>query len=295
MEAMAHAGRSPVFQEGELALLVDRKNRRYLVTLRGDRAFHSHVGALPHSEVIGSEPGSWFRTSHGQALLALRPTFADYVLEVPRVTQVVYPKDLGAILVLGDIFPGALVVEAGLGSGALTAALLRAVGERGRVVTYEIEEGYVARGLQNVRAVVPDTSNLEVRLGDIYQGIAERGVDRVVLDVPEPWHVVPHAAEALVPSGVFLSYLPTILQVHRLVEALHQDGRYQMVETVEVLLRPWYVTAQSVRPVHRMVAHTAFLVTARRCRPRGVAVAPEPAAAEALPQGAAPPREQRPT
>lgn len=271
---MTEHARSPQFQEGDMALLIDRKSRRYLLTLRADRAFHSHVGVLPHSEIIGATPGAWFRTSKGQVLLAVRPTFADYVQEMPRVTQVVYPKDLGAILMAADIFPGALVVEGGLGTGALTAALLRAVGPGGRVVVYEIEPTYIARGLENVRAAVPDIANLEVRTVSIYEGIAERGADRVVLDVPEPWHAVPHVAEALAPSGVLLCYLPTILQVHQLVLALQRDGRFQMVETSEVLVRPWHVTEHSVRPVHRMVAHTAFLVAARRCQPRPVAPAP---------------------
>ena len=262
------------FQEGDLALLIDRKGRRYLLTLDKGSTFHTHVGTLPHKEIIGEEQGGWFRTSLGQSLLAIKPTLSDYVLKMPRGSQVIYPKDLGNILVLADIFPGATVVEAGLGSGALTATLLRAVGERGQVITYEVREDMVEGAMKNVASLVPDTSRHHLNLGDIYEGIQETEVDRIVLDVPEPWHVVPWAGQALSMGGIFLSFLPTVLQIHQLVEALTSDTRFQLIETVEVLLRPWSVTHRSVRPAHRMVAHTGFITTARRCTPKGMA-APE--------------------
>jgi tRNA (adenine57-N1/adenine58-N1)-methyltransferase len=262
------------FQEGDLALLIDRKGRRYVVTLKADGVFHTHVGTLPHDQIIGRQQGDWFRTSMGQGLLALKPTLSDYVLEMPRGSQVIYPKDLGNILMLADVFPGAAVIEAGLGSGALTAVLLRAVGPRGRVTTYEVREDMVEKALRNVRALAPDFDRHELRIGDVYQGIHERGVDRVVLDVPEPWRVVSHAGDALSRGGILLSFLPTVLQVHRLVEALTADARFQLIETVEVLLRPWNVTSRSVRPVHRMVAHTGFITTARLCAPKAEAQAP---------------------
>ena len=256
------------FGEGDLALLIDRKGRRYLVTLQKEGTFHSHAGVLPHKEIIGQEQGGWFRTSHGHNLLALKPTLADYVLKMPRSAQIIYPKDLGNILVMADIFPGASVVEAGLGSGALTAALLRAVGDAGTVTTYEVREDMTERGMKNVRALVPNWSNHTLVMNDIYEGITERNVDRLVLDVPEPWHVVPGAAQSLAMGGIFLSFLPTILQVHQLVQALSTDSRFQLIETVEVLLRPWSVTQRSVRPAHRMVAHSGFITTARRCSPK---------------------------
>lgn len=263
------------FQEGDFALLVDRKGRRYLLTLHNDATFHTHQGTLPHREILGQDQGGWFQTSHGQMLLAVKPTLGEYVLEMPRGTQIIYPKDLGNIIVQGDIFPGATVVEAGLGSGALTAALLRAVGSTGKVVTYEARDDMVTRGMANVQTLVPDVSNHTLRLGDIYQGIDERDVDRIVLDVPEPWHVVPWAAQALIMGGILLSFLPTILQVHQLGQALSADSRFQLTETAEVLLRPWSVTLRSVRPAHRMVAHTGFITTTRRCVPkRGGALGP---------------------
>ena len=256
------------FQEGDLALLIDRKGRRYLLTLSTESTFHTHVGTLPHKEIIGQEQGGWVHTSRGQSFLAIKPTLGDYVLAMPRGSQVIYPKDLGNILMLADIFPGATVVEAGLGSGALTSALLRAVGETGRVITYEVRDDMVAKAMRNISVLAPNPCSHTLKMGDIYKGFHEQDVDRIVLDVPEPWHVVPQAAEALMMGGIFLSFLPTILQVHRLAQALTSDSRFQLIETVEVLLRPWSVTQRSVRPAHRMVAHTGFITTARRCVPK---------------------------
>ncbi|MFQ6030990.1 MAG: tRNA (adenine-N1)-methyltransferase [Dehalococcoidia bacterium] len=264
------------FHDGDLALLQDRKNRRYLVTLAGDQIFHSHLGRLPHNDLIEHTVGGWYRTDRGHTLLAVRPTLGDFVREMPRGPQIIYPKDLGNIITLADIFPGATVIESGLGSGSLTAALLRAVGASGRVITYEIEESVVPLALKNIQKVIPDTSNLQVVVGDIYQGIAEEQVDRVVLDVPEPWQAVYGVGDALVMGGLMISFLPTILQVHQLVMELQQDTRFQMIETVETLLRPWQVTERSVRPAHRMVAHSGFLTTAVRCQPRIIGTAANP-------------------
>ena len=256
------------FSEGDLALLQDRKGRRHLLTLSPDQVFHSHRGRLPHSQLIGHGVGGWYRTDKGHILLAVRPTLGDFVLEMPRGPQIIYPKDLGNVITFADIFPGATVVEGGLGSGSLTAALLRAVGESGRVINYEIQESVIPRAKSNIQKVVPNPSNLTIKVGDIYQGIAERNVDRVVLDVPEPWQAVETVGDCLVMGGIMLSFLPTILQVHRLAMALQQDSRFQMIETTETLLRPWQVTERSVRPAHRMVAHSGFLTTAVRCEPR---------------------------
>jgi len=268
------------FSEGDMVLLQDRKNRRYLVTLSPDQTFHSHLGQLAHSQLIDSIVGGWYRTDRGHVLLAVRPTLGDFVLEMPRGPQIIYPKDLGNIISLADIFPGATVIEGGLGSGSLTAALLRAAGSAGQVITYEINESIVPNALRNVQKVVPDTSNLTITIGDIYEGITQREVDRVVLDVPEPWQAVPGIGNALVMGGILLSFLPTILQVHHLVNDLNLDGRFQMIETVETLLRSWHVTERSVRPDHRMVAHSGFLTTAVRCAPRVVGTATNPIIAE---------------
>ena len=263
------------FQPEELALLIDRKGRRYLQTLEVAQVFHSHLGRLHHDQLIGEAVGGWYRTDKGHVLLAVRPTMGDFVLEMPRGPQVIYPKDLGNIITFGDIFPGATVVEGGFGSGALTSALLRAVGPSGQVITYEIDEKVVPKAKRNVQKLVPDLSNFTVTIADIYQGISQDNVDRVVLDVPEPWQAVGAAGDALAMGGIMLSFLPTILQVHQLVEELKQDGRFQLIESLETMLRPWHLKDRSVRPVHRMVAHSGFLTTAVRCQTRSGGLVPE--------------------
>ena len=257
-----------IFHEGDHALIIDRRGRRYLALLRSGAKFESHLGAFEHDALIGSEAGCWMTTSRGHVLLAVKPTMADFALEMPRIATVGYPKDLGTILVYGDIFPGARVLEAGCGSGAMTMALLRAVGERGSLVSYDVRQDMIDRTRENVSAMLADTSNLTLKLGDVYEGFEERELDRVVLDLPEPWHVVPHASDALLPGGIFVSFSPTVLQVHELVRTLRAAHTFEMMETMEVLQRPWNVSARSVRPEHRMVAHTGFITVARRCSPR---------------------------
>lgn len=256
------------FRIGDLALLIDRKSRRYMITLAEGDTYHCHLGRLHHDQLIGSSIGGWYRTDKSHTLLAIRPSLGDFVRQMPRGPQIIYPKDLGNIVNFADIFPGATVIEGGLGSGALTSALLRAVSNTGKVITYEIDESVLPKAMRNIERVTPDTSNLEVKIGDIYQGIAERNVDRVVLDVPEPWQAVAGIGDALVMGGIMLSFVPTILQVQRLVLALEEDGRFQMIESLETLLRTWHVTERSVRPDHRMIAHSGFLTTAVRCEPR---------------------------
>ena len=256
------------FRAGDLALLIDRKSRRYMITLAEGETYHCHLGRLQHDQLIGSGVGGWYRTDKSHILLAVRPTLGDFVRQMPRGPQIIYPKDLGNIVSFADIFPGATVVEGGLGSGALTAALLRAVGVTGRVITYEIDESVLPKAMRNIERIIPDTSNLEVKSGDIYEGIAERDVDRVILDVPEPWQAAPGIGDALVMGGILLSFVPTILQVQRLVLDLEEDGRFQIIESMETLLRTWHVTKRSVRPDHRMIAHSGFLTTAVRCEPR---------------------------
>ena len=262
---MSATSRKNYFEESDLVLLLDRKNRKYLITLNREQIFHSHLGQLFHDQLINKSVGGWYRTDKGHVLLAIRPTLGDYVLEMPRGPQIVYPKDLGLIISLGDIFPGATVIESGLGSGSLTLALLRAVGDSGQVTTYEINESVIPKALNNIGKILPNANNLHVKVGDIYINLTERDVDRVVLDVPEPWNSVCGVGDALILGGILISFSPTILQVHQLVMALQDDGRFQRIETTETLLRPWHVTEQSVRPEHRMVAHSGFLTTAVKC------------------------------
>ena len=256
-----------LFRADELALFLDRKGRTYQEALTPGGEFHCHLGWIAHDEVIGQPVGGWYTTSRGHVLLGIRPTLGDYVRLMPRGPQVIYAKDLGNIVAMADIFPGATVAEAGFGSGALTTALLRAVGPTGRVLTYEINESVIPKALANVTSVIPDISRLEVTPGDIGDGIAGAPVDRVILDLPEPWKALTAAAEALVTGGILLSFLPTIVQVQELVLALHDDGRFSRVETAETLQRGWNVSRRSVRPAHRMVGHSGFITTAVRCLP----------------------------
>lgn len=259
--------RTGPLQAGEPVVLVDRHGRRYLTTLQAGRT-QDLRGKIEHDALIGQEEGVCVRSSRGEDFLVVRPTLAEYVLLMPRVTTPIYPKDLGVILVAADVFPGARVVEAGTGSGGLTMALLRAVGPHGRVFTYEVREEFLRHALRRIELYLGPQDHLVARLHDVYEGIPDGPVDRVVLDLPEPWRVVPHAAEALSPGGIFLSYVPTVPQAHQTAEALRASGAFALVETTETLLRPWTLRGQSVRPAHRMVAHTGFITVARRVRRR---------------------------
>jgi tRNA (adenine57-N1/adenine58-N1)-methyltransferase len=250
------------FAPGDRVLLVDNRRRRHLVTLETGGQFHTHAGIVQHDDLIGSDEGIVVRTTRNAKLVAVRPTLSEYVLEMPRGAQVIYPKDLGPILMLADVFPGARILESGVGSGALTSALLRAVGPSGHVTGYEIRDDFAQRAVRNVHGFLGPEVPLDVQVRDVYESIDLTDLDRIVLDLPEPWRVVKHAVAALRPGGILLAYLPTILQVGRLREAL-DDSPFGMAETLEVLQRGWHVEGQSIRPDHRMVAHTGFLTYAR--------------------------------
>lgn len=254
------------FAAGDRILLVDSRRRRHLVTLAEGGSFHTHAGVVAHGDLLGREEGIEVRTSRGARLVAVRPTLSEYILKMPRGAQVIYPKDLGPILMLADVFPGARVLESGVGSGALTMTLLRAVGRDGHVLGYEVRDEFADRARRNVESFLGTDVPLDVEVRDTYAGIDARALDRILLDLPEPWRVVDHAAKSLRPGGILLSYLPTIGQVARLGEAL-AGSPFGMVETLEVLQRSWHVDGQSVRPDHRMVAHTGFLTHARLLQP----------------------------
>jgi tRNA (adenine57-N1/adenine58-N1)-methyltransferase len=241
-------------------MLIDQKDRRYLITLRPGSSFHTHAGIVQHDEIIGLEEGNSVDGSTGRPFLVLRPMLSDVVLKMPRGAQVIYPKDLGAILMAADIGPGMKVLEAGIGSGALSMTILRA----GALITgYEIREDFAQRAKENVTAMLGDDVPYDIHIRDVTQGIDGTDFDRIVLDMPEPWAVVEHAEKALRPGGIFLAYLPTINQTQQLRQTLDRHA-FGLAETVEILRRTWHIDGRSVRPDHRMVAHTGFLTSARR-------------------------------
>ncbi len=258
-------GEPTALAAGELVVLSDRKGRRYLLTLVEGDEWHSHGGLVRHDEIIGGVEGTALTTSKGMEVTVLRPTRDEYVLKMKRGAQVVYTKDQAMIVALGDVRPGCTVVEAGAGSGALTLALLAAVGEGGRVVSFERRDDHARiaeRNVERFHGARPD--NWELIVGDVAEHLADRPAHRVVLDLLEPWLVVEAAAEALSPGGIVIGYTPGVPQVMRFTDALWDDGRFADVRTSETLVRPWDVDGLAVRPAHRMVAHTAFLTTARR-------------------------------
>jgi tRNA (adenine57-N1/adenine58-N1)-methyltransferase len=248
-------------------LLVDARGRRYLVTLGTGKHFHSHLGMVGHDDLIGAPAGSAVQTTGGLTLLAFRPTLADYVVKMRRGAQVVYPKDIGLILVYADIFPGASVVEAGTGSGSLTLALSRAVGPDGAVISYELREDHHARAVANIEEWYAGSGgkpdNVELRVGDLFAETPEGRIDRMVLDLPEPWRTIGGATQSLAAGGILCCYLPTVPQVSQTVEEMRAGG-FALIGTFEGLVRTWNVEDRSVRPDHRMVAHTGFIVTGRK-------------------------------
>ena len=250
--------------DGERVHLIDHKGRVYAVSLRAGKTYQHSGQTIPHDRIIGAEDGSNVVLSGGTKFVVLRPTLAEYIMKMPRGAQVIYPKDLATILLWADIYPGATVVEAGIGSGALTMTLLRAVGETGRVVSYEIRDDFAERALENIAMYLGKVGHHVLHRQDIALGIEEQQVDRLVLDLPEPWRVVPEAVRALRTGGIFLSYLPTVPQVVKVVEVLQGSGAFGLIETFETFQRPWNIEGRSVRPALRMVAHTAFLTVARK-------------------------------
>ena len=266
----AHRGS---FRPGDRVQLTDPKGRPHTITLEPGKVFHTHRGGLRHDDLIGRGEGVVVASSGGTRYLAFRPLLADYVLGMPRGAQVIYPKDAVQIVGYGDIFPGARVVEAGAGSGALTCSLLRAVGERGQVFSYEVRQDFADVARRNVDQFFGGPHPAwQLTVGDIAE-CRESEVDRVVLDMLAPWEVLDTVERVLVPGGVLVGYVATTPQLSELVETLRARGSFAEPRAWETLRREWHVEGLAVRPDHRMVAHTAFLVTARRLAPDAVAPA----------------------
>lgn len=263
------------FRAGDVVQLTDPKGRHSTITLAVGKEYHSHKGHFSHDELIGAPEGTVLKTNGGQDFLALRPLLSDFVLSMPRGATVVYPKDAAQIVGLADIHPGARVVEAGAGSGALTCSLLRAVGESGRVISFERRADFAAVANSNVDRFfggVPATWELVV--SDLAEALCDvvepASVDRVVLDMLAPWECLAGVADALIPGGVLCCYVATTTQLSRVVEDLRSAAMFTEPRSWETLLRTWHVEGLAVRPDHRMIGHTGFLVTTRRMAP-GVA------------------------
>lgn len=247
----------------------------HTLTLTSDGEFHSHRGYVRHSDLIGREDGSVITNSAGEEYLALRPLLKDFVMSMPRGAAIVYPKDAAQIISLADIFPGAIVVEAGVGSGALSLSLLRAIGEQGSLLSIERREDFAEIARNNVQAFFgTQPTQWECAIGD-FQDVAlekmQQGeVDRIVLDMLAPWECVDTTATILKPGGLVICYVATVTQLSRTVEAFRSSGRFTYPESSETLVRGWHVEGLAVRPDHRMVAHTGFLTVARRLAPGAI-------------------------
>ncbi|MBX3195977.1 MAG: tRNA (adenine-N1)-methyltransferase [Microbacteriaceae bacterium] len=271
------------FAAGDRVQLTGPKGRLNTITLVHGRTFHTHRGALEHDAIIGVPDGSVVRASNGDEYLALRPLLADFVMSMPRGAAIVYPKDAAQILALADIFPGATVVEAGVGSGALSLWLLRAIGEHGRLLSFERREEFAEVARANVAAATGTSpedppAGWSITIGDLAEELPRvtepASVDRVVLDMLAPWECLDAVADSLTPGGVLLCYVATVTQLSRVAEAIRATGRFTHPESSETIVRGWHVEGLAVRPDHRMVAHTAFLLTARLLAPGSVLPAP---------------------
>jgi tRNA (adenine57-N1/adenine58-N1)-methyltransferase len=249
---------------GDAVLFVDRKEREYLRVLRPGTRVHIRGGTLQADHLIGLEEGRIVYNTGKEPFLMLRPSFAQLIPNLPRKAQVIYPKDIGPILLWGDIYPGATVVEVGAGPGALSMALLRAIGPDGRLISYEARADFAEMAQSNVRQFHGDAPNWTIKVADAFAGIDERGVDRMILDIAEPWRLLPAASSSLRSGGGIVGYVPTVMQVKHLVDGLREHGGFGAIQSFETLVRFWHVKNLSIRPEHRMIGHTGFIVVARR-------------------------------
>ncbi len=268
--------RTGPFAVGDRVQLTDPKGRHYTMILTPGAEFHTHRGALAHDEVIGLHEGSVVKSANGDAFLVLRPLLVDYVMSMPRGAQVIYPKDAAQIVHEGDIFPGARVLEAGAGSGALTCSLLRAVGPDGEVISYEVRADHAEHAERNVATFFgQDPDNWRLIISDVVDSdLADASVDRAVLDMLAPWDVLDAVARMLVPGGVLIIYVATVTQLSTTVEALRERQCWTEPRSWETLQRGWNVVGLAVRPEHTMRGHTAFLISARRLAPGTVTPPP---------------------
>lgn len=256
--------RRGLLKVGDRVQLTDPKGKLHTITLVADAQWHTHRGWIEHNDLIGAPEGSVVTTTNGTSYLALRPLLADYVLSMPRGATIVYPKDAAQIVTLADIFPGARVIEAGVGSGALSISLLRAIGSQGRLYSYEKRSEFADVARSNVQAFLGDTTNWSVEVAALQDAALPSDIDRVVLDMLAPWECLDAVADALIPGGVLIAYVATTTQLSTTVEAIRSHGAFTEPISSESMIRGWHVEGLAVRPEHRMIGHTGFLTVARR-------------------------------
>jgi tRNA (adenine57-N1/adenine58-N1)-methyltransferase len=260
------------FQYGDRVQLTDAKGKLYSITLTAGAEWHTHKGMLKHDELVGIPEGSIVVTNGELKFQAFRPLLADYVLSMPRGATIIYPKDAAMILGVADIKPGVRVLEAGVGSGALSISILRAIGENGFLHSVEIRDDFAKISEKNVSSYFGQKpANWKLSVGALQEQQLENNYDRIVLDMLAPWECMDVASNALVPGGVFMSYVATTTQLSRIAEAIKESGNFTEPESSETIVRGWHHEGLAVRPQHRMIGHTGFLVFARRMAP-GVAV-----------------------
>lgn len=249
---------------GDRVQLTDAKGKLHTITLQAGAQWHTHRGWIEHDDLIGRDEGIVVRTTSGSEYLALRPLLSDYVLSMPRGATIVYPKDAATIVMAADIFTGATVVEAGAGSGALSIALLRAIGPQGRLISFEKRPEFADVARRNVEGFLGEVPNWELRIGALQEQSDLTDVDRVVLDMLAPWECLNTVSDSLRPGGVLLCYVATTTQLSTVAEAIRENGGFTEPTATETLLRGWHLEGLAVRPEHRMIGHTGFLITTRR-------------------------------
>jgi len=253
-----------VFRENDLVIFIDHQGRTYLQKLKPAGRLSTHRGFINHADVVGLAPGTVLHTTQGKQFSVFAPSLVDFTMGMERKSGIIYPKDTAYILFYADIFPGARVVLGGIGSGAILLAAARQVGREGCVTGYDVREDMLSHARQNLQAFLGETPQVTLKLGSVYQEIEERDLDAAILDVPEPWEAVPALTDAVRPGGYALAYTPSINQAEKFNTALRASRAFTLTETVEVLVRDWYIWNKAVRPNHRMVGHTGFLTLGRR-------------------------------
>lgn len=254
-----------ILSYGDLVILIDKKLRKYMINLKEGGRFSSLYGFIDHSEILKAGNGGLVRASKGGEYRVFKPTYIDYVMKIKRNAQIIYPKDTAMILMYADIFPGLSVLESGIGQGALSIAILRVLGGRGKLTSVEVREDFALQSKNFISNFLGEVDNHEVVISNIYEGF-EGCFDRIVLDLPEPWHVLKYCKNGLIDGGLIVSYIPTILQVKTYVDTLKEVGFFDDIETFELIKRPWKVDGLSVRPEMWIYNHSAFIVKARKIK-----------------------------